>query len=524
MPQVNKIEINLEVNAGFFRISTEDVVYNITVLGERESSTTKVIEKIVEREKREESPTVADQSIGEATTGEDQFFKEVSTNLYQEIGSLARQLSSTIMAIPAEDRRQQRAQLDEVGDKLQDAKTQLKDIVAMTEKAAMKIMDSVEKIQRETLETRDLLSNLKDHQAFANPVEAIVAQQTPDMPIVCRTEDVNRLLDASSRMVDIVSSLLTEGPETNGTDAGDENADSDTPEYAFSMDVIFQTLYEFCTNEAVKKHISTARQKAGEIFEKDVFSKKLNAAVADMVPDTDNFFNVSLPDIFDSFLEACNTDSFKKLILKMNENRDTIFLDKTLPLEAPAKVAPQKTKNDTPKKEKTPDLALTDPRFKELNDLAADSLSVLQGIQSGNMEESQIAALSLHAHDSIMAKEDQVYILSQIESAFAMVTVISDDVAKIMETLSFQDLSGQRIMKIIKLLSDFEIQLLALIVSFGSQLKHKETNKNITVEESKALAQKDVDSLLSSLIPDKQTEDSMLDQGAVNSLLGEMGF
>jgi len=78
-------------------------------------------------------------------------------------------------------------------------------------------------------------------------------------------------------------------------------------------------------------------------------------------------------------------------------------------------------------------------------------------------------------------------------------------------------------MKIIKLLSDFQIQLIALVVSFGSQLKHKERNKDITVEESKKLAQEDVDSYINKLSGTSK-ESGMLDQLAVNKMLEEMGF
>ena len=51
------------------------------------------------------------------------------------------------MDIPAEDRLRKRVALDEAGDKIEDAKNQLKDIVEMTEKAAMRIMDKVEDVQ-----------------------------------------------------------------------------------------------------------------------------------------------------------------------------------------------------------------------------------------------------------------------------------------------------------------------------------------------------------------------------------------
>ena len=95
----------------------------------------------------------------------------------------------------------------------------------------------------------------------------------------------------------------------------------------------------------------------------------------------------------------------------------------------------------------------------------------------------------------------------------------------ITESLSFQDLSGQQILKIIKLLSDFQMQLLAIIVSFGSRLKHKKEDASLSLEESKELAQSDVDSYISKLTVDKSEGDqAVLDQDTVNKMLEEMGF
>ncbi|MCJ7602836.1 MAG: protein phosphatase CheZ, partial [Desulfobulbaceae bacterium] len=131
--------------------------------------------------------------------------------------------------------------------------------------------------------------------------------------------------------------------------------------------------------------------------------------------------------------------------------------------------------------------------------------------------------MRLPTGDSTMTLEDQREIFKRIEDAFGSAANISSDVSKIAEALSFQDLSGQQIMKIIKLLSDFQIQLIALVVSFGSQLKHKEMNKDITVEECKKLAQEDVDSYINKLSGTSE-EGGTLDQSTVNKMLEEMGF
>jgi chemotaxis regulatin CheY-phosphate phosphatase CheZ len=125
---------------------------------------------------------------------------------------------------------------------------------------------------------------------------------------------------------------------------------------------------------------------------------------------------------------------------------------------------------------------------------------------------------------SKMTIEDQNDIFKKIEDAFEVASAITDDISRITEALSFQDLSGQQILKIIKLLTDFQVQLLAIVVSFGSQLKIKEKNAGITVAESKRIAQEDVDKYLNSMTTGEVGGEGSLDQDAVNDLLQGLGF
>ncbi|MBU4118457.1 MAG: protein phosphatase CheZ, partial [Proteobacteria bacterium] len=147
-----KSEVNLEISAGFFRISTDTVVYNITVLGGQESGATQVVRNIL----AEEKPPVPVLSPPESEAGGmelplqpgtaegDDYYKKVSNDIFNDIGKLAKSLSSTMGEIPMEDRRMKRVELDEAGEKIEDAKNQLHDIVSMTERATMEIMDQVE--------------------------------------------------------------------------------------------------------------------------------------------------------------------------------------------------------------------------------------------------------------------------------------------------------------------------------------------------------------------------------------------
>ncbi len=511
----NKPEIYLEIGAGFFRIPTSEAIYNITVLAGPETSVTRVVEKVVEREKERPSafPDTAMEAVsqGLATAGEDDFYREISSDIYHDIGKLAKSLSSTLMDIPAEDRLKKRVELDEAGDKIEDAKNQLKDVVEMTEKAAMQIMDKVEDVQGRTDDVKELLSGLRDHPAFAVGKADEGAGET-DAPHPCG--DIEALQEQIGRALDMVANMRVGGNEQPLPPP--EVKKEKKVRYLFDLDVIFQTLYELCTNETVKEHIATTRQKAAEIFARETFYDAISPKAATYEADSDNFFTVPMSDVFAALFKACRDKGICNLLKKMDAGQSSIFLDQTIPLEVPpteefeVEVAGEEVATTSP-------AAAPDPRLDELEELLARSLEKIVAIPD------KAARMSAAAGCSSMTMEDQKEIFQRIEDAFAIAATISGDVSKITEALSFQDLSGQQIMKIIKLLSDFQVQLLALVVSFGSQLKHKEKNKGISLEESKKLAQEDVDNYINRLAGGDET-DGVLDQDTVNRMLEEMGF
>jgi chemotaxis regulatin CheY-phosphate phosphatase CheZ len=508
----NKPEIYLEIGASFFRIPTPEANYNITILGSQETSVTRVVEKIVEKEKQAapayDARAMAAVSAGLSAAETDDFYREVSSEIYRDIGQLAKNLSVTIMDIPAEDRQKKRVELDEAGDKIEDAKNQLKDIVEMTERAAMQIMDKVEDVQGETDNVKNLLSALKNHPAFSITEPAAAIDDPEDgCPIAAETkalqQQINQALD-----------LLTAVQEQGGAAAAPPEVKKEKKNrYLFDLDVVFQTLYELCTNEAVKEHIAKARQKAAELFVLDTFHDAISSKAARYEADSDNFYTVPMSDVFASLFKACKDKGVANLLKKMDAGQSSIFLDQTIPLEVP-KLVEIEVASAAPTE---PAAAPPDPRIGEAKELLARAIEVLALLPE------KTHGMRLPPGCSTMTLEDQREIFKRIEDAFAIAANISGDVSKITEALSFQDLSGQQIMKIIKLLSDFQIQLIALVVSFGSQLKHKEMNKDITVEESKKLAQEDVDSYINKLSGTSE-EGGMLDQLTVNKMLEEMGF
>lgn len=499
---IDRPEINLEISTGFFRISTDKVVYNITVLNSPETPATRVVQQIVSAERVPESLQPAG-GAGEEYRGEE-FYKQISNDIYKDIGNLAKSLSSTIMELPAEDRKMKRVELDEAGEKIEDAKNQLRDIVSMTEKATMEIMDHVEKVQSQTADVKELLAQLKHHKAFVS------GEGEGDGGGSAAAAKVGELQEQLARVQELLEGL-------GNDEASSAPAEAGMPQkrrYLFNLDAVFQTIYELCTNETVKSHISAARAQADTIFDYDLFVDTISTTVSELVAE-DNFYNVPLTDVLGALLAACQEKKIQNLLKKMDTSQAEIFLDSVLPLEAP----PTEEVAGAVAAEPAPAPVGVDPaRLTEFREALAAMATLVEEVA----EEVANGGANVPPGMSRMSLAAQVEIFNKIESAFTVATSICDDVTRITEALSFQDLSGQQILKIIKLLSDFQVQLLALVVSFGSQLKSKERNAEITAEESKRLAQEDVDRYLRGVT--EARAEGPLDQDTVNKMLEEFGF
>ncbi|HET6514301.1 MAG TPA: protein phosphatase CheZ [Thermodesulfovibrionales bacterium] len=91
----------------------------------------------------------------------------------------------------------------------------------------------------------------------------------------------------------------------------------------------------------------------------------------------------------------------------------------------------------------------------------------------------------------------QIRKLKEPEDAIAYLKTfknsLEDDLTEILTTQSFQDLTGQTIKKVIKLVSEIEEELVKLIATFGVKIEHGVTAEAINPEQ---VSQSDVDDLL----------------------------
>ncbi|MBF0531403.1 MAG: protein phosphatase CheZ [Deltaproteobacteria bacterium] len=132
---------------------------------------------------------------------------------------------------------------------------------------------------------------------------------------------------------------------------------------------------------------------------------------------------------------------------------------------------------------------------------------------------------------SKIQNQDREKIINTVKGSTGTIQRIANHITGILEALSFQDLSGQRIMKIVRLISDVQVQLLSLLVSFGTKIKQKQKEaKAITSpKDTEVMAQAEVDRMLERVASPSDLllgpeADGRLNQNAADGLLAELGF
>lgn len=142
----------------------------------------------------------------------------------------------------------------------------------------------------------------------------------------------------------------------------------------------------------------------------------------------------------------------------------------------------------------------------EQMEAAGSQYRMLEDLLSRDKGEGDIS-LGISLEDAISAIESQISFLKEFESRSL----------NMMEPLSFQDLVGQRIQRIINLVRSMEIKIEELVVSFGIKLKkHKEDPK-----KSYDDLNKDVDEFLYELKGPQRAGEG-LDQSAIDDLLNNL--
>ena len=511
--------VRLELNTGVFRIKTEEAIYEIMV--NPDSSLSRAVEKIVESEVAEDLPAKDEKSLIEDTKGNnklDPFYKDISEEMFDEIGKMARTLSLSIESMP--DGSPKQVDFEKAGADLENVKGSLQGIVEMTEKATMEIMDISDDINTNCKTIEKNLIDIKNLSFVDKNNGAKEKSEQADEGAFKFIEDVMKNQDEIKEIITSLS-LSAEVPASKDPEPESEPATEKVKVYGFSLDVVFQTLYELCTNETVKKsHLKPMREQQ----DKDFDVPKILKAFSDMAPgvdEEDNFFNFPLVEILKILFKFTTNSQNKQILKKMNQSADSIFLDAILPIEGTVeeKEVSVKKKTETPDELSANDSTDSVQRAVELLD------ENIRALKSGSEHLSQGAG-SVSDGYSMIKEQDHKILISTLESTDGVIQKIIANITAILESLTFQDLSGQRIKKVVTMLSEIQVQLLGVLVSFGVKLRKKAEDKTLSTEKAAAMASKEVDKMMRSISEEDAFEDESgpLDQNSVNDLLAELGF
>lgn len=140
----------------------------------------------------------------------------------------------------------------------------------------------------------------------------------------------------------------------------------------------------------------------------------------------------------------------------------------------------------------------------EQTEIAGKQLKILKTLLK---EESDRDNVDITLEDAIKIIKEQIEVLKMIEERSL----------KMMEPLSFQDLVGQRIQRIIRLVRSMENRIEEMIVSFGIRLKKYKEDPSISYEEMN----KDVALYMSELKGPQRAGDG-LNQDAIDDILANL--
>jgi chemotaxis regulatin CheY-phosphate phosphatase CheZ len=438
-----------------------------------------------------------------------QYYRQISEDIYTELGQLAKKLNLSLQDLTIAE--VINSQIDDPGEQIDHVRVQLNDVLEMTEKATLNILDLVEQIREDCEAVRQQIVSLGSGEESweegpglpPGPQATVWGEETKAFlaQLVEQGQELNLQLQAAS---------VTAAPAADPSPAPPPAAP--VPGLHFPLGEILQMVLEFCGNEALKQHLKAVIAKQGEIFR----TQEAEAAFAQLgasLPVEDGFTNFPVAEALKILHGHCTDKRFQELFTKILGSAGKLFPMPELPLEGhPVEAAPAPALTAAPAPQPPDFLPLWEVFFQKIQDLAAQAQS----------------APEVPAHSEGNSLEE-----AKIQETTAVLDRITASLSRIMEALAFQDLTGQRLLQVLKILRSLQFQILTMVVSAGTKLKKKAEQKGITLEESGMMAQGEIDRLMSNLAPPSSptgndvecaVEGRVLDQEAVNDLLTSMGF
>lgn len=419
-------------------------------------------------------------------------YQQVSHEIYEGLGKLAKDINLSIQDLSLAELIQ--TSMGSPGEHLDQARNQVTDVLLMTERATLNIMDLVEEIREDCQTVQTKLSSLTE----LPPGEEEAALDLSEEDAGGLAEEQG-LWDQVFSQAEAFDQLVQSGQPQDVSPAAEA-----VP--SFSVADILQIILEFCTNEKVKQHLRAVQSKQDAIFQVPEAERALSLMAAG-APQEDGFYQLPLEPVLELLKSHCEDERVKELFTKMASSADKLFPITALPLEA--------------------------------QETGEDFIEESQGLQG----ESELASRwqELRHTLGLLSERRQTAIPAgtggagrrqgSIDAQMVLDTVdrITKNLSRIIEALSFQDLSGQRLLKILKIIRQLQVQVLTLLVAAGDRLPAKLGDQPSALPRSDH-AREELDRLLNAAVPESSQsamdaeEQQPLDQNAINEILTSMGF
>jgi len=413
------------------------------------------------------------------------YYRQVSRDIYEGLGKLAKSINLSIQDLSLTEIIQN--SMRSPNEHLDQARNQVNDVLLLTEQATLNIMDLVEEIRGDCQTVQTKLQNLATQSPEGTEELSPEASDAPGDQdlwdrVFAQAEELDRWLRPGAS-------------EKSSPAAGAPN---------FSLAEVLQILLEFCTNEKVKQHLKAVQAKQDAIFQGTSAERALSLLVAG-APQEDGFYQLPVDQVLELLKSHCEDERVKELFAKMASSAEKLFPVAALPLEAQG-----------------------------VEEESADEAAETQGnpeVES-RWEELQKTLQLLAEHRQAAGDRgpgpgpDQA--AGEVKEVLGTVDHITKNLSRIIEALSFQDLSGQRLLKILKLLRELQVQVLTLLVAAGEKLRGELDDRSLSPQESDQ-AREELDRLLVGCASSDESSPALpqeqpLDQDAINDLLTTMGF
>ena len=487
------IELSLGQEQGEFRLNLDGITISINLKGQEleKAAKIRVSPKSAEAAPVSEAPTSPSQKDSQTdaeVTAELEYFRHVSHDIYESLGKLAKDINLSIQDLSLAEILENA--MSSPGEHLDQARNQVTDVLQMTEQATLNIMDLVEQIRADCQTVQTKLLSLAEAQT-QEATEELTSGDTSDA-----AEDQG-LWDQVFSQAEALDRLLHSAEPEKDSEAG-------SVPY-FSLADVLQILLEFCTNEKVKQHLKAVQGKQESIFRGPEAERALSLLAAG-APQEEGFYQLALEPVLDLLKSHCDDERVKELFTKMSSSADKLFPVPALPLE-PSGVE-EEFAGETGEAQVNPEVESCWAELQQTLKLLAEHRQAGGGGGSAGVGQSNAA---------------------EVQEVIGTVDGITASLSRIIEALAFQDLSGQRLLKILKILRDLQVQVLTLLVAAGEKLRVHLDDHPLTDQDCHQ-AREELDRLLTSrassseesasVVPEEQT----LDQDAINDLLTTMGF